>query len=453
VKEVEKEYQPTISREEIKANFKDIAPEFTSTEAFVESSRCLYCYDAPCIKACPTGIDIPRFINQIASGDVLGSARTIFMENIVGGSCGRVCPTEVLCEGACVYNAINKKPIEIGRLQRFATDRAISDDIHFFTPQKSSGKKVAIIGAGPAGLSCAHELTRLGHACVVYEASAQAGGLNTTGVAGYKVNTAFSLREANYISKIGFEIKYSSPVGEKLTVNDLMKSYDAVFMAVGLGDTAELGIEGEDLAGCLEAMEFIRPTREADLKGCRIGRNVLVIGGGNTAIDVATAAVRLGCDSTTIVYRRNAELMPAFHYEFELAKKEGVQFRWLTAPQRVVGKDGKVIGLECINLRLVDAKSGKGKLEAVAGSEHVIPCDMVVKALGQTPTKTAFHGLQALEMKDGLVVVQKESGATSLKGLFAGGDCINGGGEVVDAVQHGKIGARGIHQYLGCAKH
>lgn len=442
-----KDFEPQIPVEAISRNFADIAPAFTGNEAHVEASRCLYCYDAPCIKACPTEINIPRFIQQIGTNDVLGAARTIFMENIIGGSCGRVCPTEVLCEGACVYNGLNKKPIEIGRLQRFATDAAIEKGVRFFEKGAESGRKVAIVGAGPAGLSCAHELTKLGHDCVVFEASAQPGGLNTHGVAGYKITTDFALREAEYVSKIGFELRLNTPVGASPSVEELIKEYDAVFLAVGLGETARLGIEGEDLEGCLEAMNFIGPTRRPGYEGSRIGKNVLVIGGGNTAIDVATAAVRLGAPTVTIVYRRTPELMPAFKYEFELAKRDGVQFRWLTAPLRVLGENGRVSGLECARLR-VGGGDGRGRLETVAGSEHVIPCDMIVKALGQTPLADSLSKIPGLSLEDGIVEVSKDGMSTSLPGLFAGGDCTNGGGEVVDAVQHGKLAAQGIDSYL-----
>lgn len=441
-------YKPKLSSAELEANFADIAPAFDGREAHLESSRCLFCFDAPCIKACPTHINIPQFIRQIGTGDTIGAAKTIFTENILGSSCGRVCPTEVLCEGACVYNNLNEKPIEIGRLQRFATDAAIEAGKPLFHKEKDSGKRVALIGAGPASLSCAHELTLRGHRCVVFEAGAAPGGLNTTGIAGYKLDTPASLKEVSFIQKIGIDIRLNSPVGEKTKVEDLLREYDAVFLGVGLGETASLGIEGEDTEGCLEALEFIAPTRASGYVGAKIGEEVLVIGGGNTAIDAATAAVRLGAPSVTIVYRRTKEAMPAFEYEYKLAQLDGVKFRWLTAPLRVKQEKGRVVGLECTRLKASSDKGGRGRLETVPGSEHVIPCDMIIKALGQNPLAKNLEKISGLKLTDGIVQVDTATGATSVAGLFAGGDCITGGGEVVDAVQHGKIAARGLHAYL-----
>lgn len=442
-------YEPKLSSAELLNNFSDIAPNFSALEAVVESSRCLYCYDAPCMRACPTHINVPQFIQEIADQNLSGAAKTIFTQNILGASCGRVCPTEVLCEGACVLNAMNKKPIEIGRLQRHASQFAIEKDIHFWKAGSPSGKKIAIVGAGPAGLSCAYELTKLGHSCMVYEAQERAGGLNTYGIAAYKLDTKAALAEVEYIKKIGIEIALNTAVGEKPSFQELLKTYDAVFLGVGLGSTSKLNIPGEELQGVMESLDFIRPTREINFKGSKIGERVLVIGAGNTAIDVATAAVRLGAKSVQIVYRRTDKEMPAFKYEYELAKKDGVGFCWLTVPEKVVGENGRVTGLQCSKMKLTPVSNGKGKLEKVAGSEHVIPCDMVVKALGQDPLTEMLKKISGLEFTDGNIKVEASSGATSVKKLFAGGDALNGGSEVVDAVEQGKIAARGINQFLG----
>ena len=437
--------QPTrLSPAALQENFADIAPALTDNEAAIEASRCLFCYDAPCISACPTHIDVPKFIRQIMERDIKGSARTILSANIFGGACARACPTEVLCEGACVLNGLNEKPIQIGRLQRYATDYAMHNDIQLFKKAPAIGKKVAIIGAGPAGLSCAHELAKHGVEGIVFEARSIIGGLNTYGIAGYKMTTEFALAEVEYIRKIGIDIRTNTPVGKDLPVTKLLAEYDAVFLGVGLGSTADLGIEGEDLEGCLEAMEFIIPTRLKKLEECVIGDHVLVIGAGNTAIDVATAAVRLGASSVTIVYRRSEKEMPAFKYEYNLAKSDNVKFLWHTVPRRIVGTNGKVSGLECHQVKA----AGDNKLAPIPGSERVISCDMVVKALGQDALYDLYKSIPGLQVENKKVVVDPQTGATSVKGLFAGGDCINGGGEVVDAVEHGKVAARGMLRYL-----
>ncbi len=438
--------QPTrLSAEQLAQNFADLAPRYTPNEALLEAARCLFCYDAPCTRACPTAIDVPKFIRQILERNVAGAGRTILSANIFGGTCARACPTEVLCEGACVLHGLNEKPIQIGRLQRYATDHVLERNLQFFTAGKPLDKKVAVIGAGPAGLSCAHELTKLGVAAVVYEAREFAGGLNTSGIAAYKVNTEFARAEVEYVRQIGIPIRFNTPVGKDLPVSRLLQEYDAVFLGTGLGKTASLGIAGEELTGAFEALDFIMPTRLGALAECVVGEKVVVIGAGNTAIDVATAARRLGAEQVTIVYRRGAAEMPAFAYEYELAKSDGVQFLWHTLPKRVVGAHGQVAGLECVKVQ----PGAKGQpLQEIPDSLHTIACDMVVAALGQDPLYELYQTIPGLKVEGKRVVIDPATGATSVPGLFAGGDCVNGGSEVVDAVEMGKIAARGILQYL-----
>ena len=435
-----------LTCEQLAANFADTPPPFRLDEALAEASRCLYCFDAPCTRACPTRIDVPKFIRQIAHRDEIGAARTILDANVFGGSCARACPTQVLCEGACVDGALMEAPIAIGRLQRFACDAATDRGARFFEPGPPTGRRVAIVGSGPAGLSCGHELRRLGHEVVVFEARDVPGGLDSLGIAAYKVSAEFALGEIAGICAIGIDLRLGHPVSGDEVVR-LLAEYDAVFLGVGLGRTARLGIEGEGLPGVWEALDFILQTHTKPFEACEVGDHVLVIGAGNTAIDVATAARKLGAGSVTIAYRRSEAALPAFAHEYERAKANGVRFEWHVQPLRIVAVDGRAAGVEFAR---VEGGSGSRRFEVkpVPGSEFVIEADMVVEALGQEPLLDLLDAMPGLTHDRGRVAVDPATGATTVPKLFAGGDCLRNGGEVVDAVADGKRAARGIHALL-----
>jgi len=435
-----------LSAEQLAHNFADLHPVLTRGEALTEAARCAFCWDAPCTRACPTGIDVPGFIRQILHDDVRGAAETIFSENILGGSCARACPTEVLCEGFCVDHALQAGPVEIARLQRYATDYASERDLWFSEPGSDTGYKVAIVGAGPAGLACAHQLRVLGHAATIFEARDVPGGLNTMGLANYKVTREFALTEVEPVRAMGVRIELDSPIAAA-DLPGLMAEYDAVFLGVGLGTTYELGIPGEDLPAVSEALEFIFGMHSGHLTDCEVGTQVVVVGAGNTAVDVATSAVRLGAERVTMLYRRTANIMSAFAYEYELAKADGVVFEWLAQPVEFVARDGKLAAIRCQRMELL-GEDREAELRPVAGSEFEIPCDMAIKALGQSPLSRLLAGIDGMEFKQGRVVIAPESGATALPGLFAGGDCISKGAEIVNAVQEGKLAATGIDKYL-----
>jgi glutamate synthase (NADPH/NADH) small chain len=437
-----------LTPERLAASFADVPPPLGPDEALAEAARCLFCFDAPCTRACPTHIDVPKFIRQVLHRDETGAARTILDANIFGGSCARACPTEVLCEGACVDQALVKAPVPIGRLQRYACDTALARGARFFSPGPPTGRKVAVIGSGPAGLSCAHELRRFGHEAVVFEARGVPGGLDTLGIAAYKITTEFALSEIAMIREIGIDLRLNHRVSAEDVVRHLGE-YDAVFLGIGLGRTAMLGIEGEHLPGVWEALDFIVQTHTRPFQECEVGRRVLVIGAGNTAVDVATAAKRLGAEAVTIAYRRGESAMPAFSYEYGLAKADGVRFEWHAQPLRVVGRDGKAAGVEFARTESAGSGTRRGEVRPVPGSEFIIEADMVVKALGQEPLLDLLDALPGLKHDRGRVAVDPATGATSVPKLFAGGDCLRNGGEVVDAVRDGKAAARGIHAALG----
>lgn len=445
-----KDLAPKLSPEQLENNFADINPPLTEAQALEEGSRCLFCHDAPCIKACPTEIDVPQFIRQILTGNARGSARTILAANILGHSCARVCPTSVLCEGACVLNAQGKKPVEIGKLQRYAVDPVIAGGTLLFKPGASNGYRVALIGGGPASLSCAAELRKRGYETVIFDANSQPGGLDTYGIAAYKMRAQDVEKEVAMVLALGVEIKSGTAVGKDISLPQLERDFDAIFIGIGLGATEDLHIPGEDLEGCRDALSFIEETKSKTLAEMQIARRIAVVGGGNTAIDVVTAARRLGAEEVYMVYRRGPEEMSAFDYEYELAKKDTVIFWWQAMPVWVIDDGhGRVAALECVRTERgpKDAR-GRSSFVPVPGSEFRLDVGMVVKALGQKRKTDFLQQIAGLELKNGCVAVDPATMRTANPKYFAGGDCVNGGGEVVDAVAHGKKAAAGIHQAL-----
>lgn len=419
-------------------------PPLTDHEALVEANRCLYCYDAPCTHACPTHIDIPKFIKKIATGNVVGSARTILESNLMGATCARVCPVQELCEGACVLGA-EHKPIAIGRLQRYATDYVYERGIDVFKPGSPTGKKVAVIGAGPAGLTCAGELAKLGHSVTVFEKRELPNGLSTYGIIVLREPVEVAQAEADMVRRLGVEIKTQMELGRNLSWDEVKQGFDAVFLSVGLGAVPKLGIPGEEYI--LDGLQYIE-TSKMKPESLEVGHQVVVIGAGNTAVDCATIAKRLGAERVTMVYRRTEREMTAYDFEYSFVKNEGVEFRFLTQPVEVLVDNGQVVGLKCLRMTqgAPDA-SGRPAPEPVPGSEFVLPCDQVVKAIGQE--KPAVAKLLGLETDKGFIKVNRDY-ETSLPGVYAGGDCIRakGSASTVMAVQDGKLAAFAIHRNL-----
>lgn len=436
-----------LTAEEYAAHFSDIHPPFETREAaLIEANRCLYCYDAPCTKSCPTGIDVPKFIKQIASDNRKGSATTIFSANIMGGGCAKVCPVEKLCEGACVYNLMEEEAIPIARLQRYATEQAIRERWPLFERKPATGKKVAIIGAGPAGLSCAHALAREGVDVTIYEKESEGGGLMTYGIAAYKVTPDFCRQELEYILSIGgITILYNQALGKDVFLPALQQAYDAVYLAFGVGVTRQLHIPGEQLEGVVDAIDFIYAIRTNAFADVPVGDRVAVIGMGMTAIDAATQAKRLGAKEVTLVYRRTQHEMPCTEAELNIAKLDGCNILWLAAPKALLGTNGQVQQLVCEQMYL-PATSGERAMPMATGQTITLPVDMVIKATGQLPFEQLVRD-NALPDNNGRLITDA-AGITGAAGVFAGGDCVNGGKEVVDAVQAGKNGAQAILQYL-----
>lgn len=436
---------------DIGARFAEIHPPLDPQAALVEANRCLYCFDAPCTAACPTHIDVPRFIKKIATGNLRGSALTILDANILGASCSRVCPVQVLCEGACVMHRYNKQPIEIGRLQRHAMDSFYGNGAKLpWQPASERSAKVACIGAGPASLACAAELRKYGYAVTVFERRPLAGGLNTYGVAEYKLRAADSLREVELVKSLGVEFRFGVMVGADIALQDLEREYAAIFLAIGLGPTEPMNLPGEDLAGVVDALRFIADYKIAQT--IPVGKKVAVIGGGNTAIDAANAAKRLGATEVTMVYRRSEREMPAFLFEYEHSKLEGVQFSFQAQPVaiRPSPSDPRRVGaLECVRMELgAPDASGRRKPQPIPGSKLWIECDMVIPAVGQSRFLEFLGACRGIELRDGAVVVDARTGRTTNPRYYAAGDCVNGGREVVDAVAEGKRAGLGIVSWL-----
>jgi glutamate synthase (NADPH/NADH) small chain len=437
---------PKLPDAEYERNFADLNPPLTEASAAAEASRCLFCFDAPCIPACPTEIDIPGFIKKIVTGNLRGSARTILEANVLGHSCARVCPVEALCEGACVLNQEHQRPVTIGALQRVATDHVMERGIRVLKAGAPNGRRVALIGAGPASFGCAAELARMGYACRIYEKRSVPGGLNTHGIAAYKMRAADALREVELVRGLGVEIRAGVEVGRDVSVGELRGASDAVFLGIGLGRTEGLGIPGEDLPGVVDAIGFIDRVKNQAFRSVDVGRTVVVVGAGNTSVDAATQAKRLGAEHVFVVYRRGPEDVSAYRYEFELAKSDGVVYVFHALPLRFLGDSAGVTAVECV--RTEPEANGRQGVRGVPGSEFQIPCDMAIVAVGQGKAvawlERTFPGI-ALER--GRVHVDA-AGRTSLPGLYAGGDCVNGGREVVNAVAEGKAAARAIHADL-----
>lgn len=421
-----------LQEDEINDNFTDLHPPLARAEALIEADRCYFCFDAPCTTACPTGIDIPGFIQKIRSDNIRGSAHTILRENIMGGMCARVCPTEILCEEACVRNTHEDKPVEIGLLQRYATDPIFEQQVPLFERAESSGRKIAVVGGGPAGLSCAHRLATLGHDVVVLNRDSKLGGLNEYGIAAYKTVDDFAQTEVDYILSIGgIEVRNNCSLGDDFELAELRKDYDAVFIGIGLGSSNELGIDGEDKAGVLNAIDYIADLRQAaDKSTLPVGKNVVVIGGGMTAIDIAVQSKRLGADQVHMVYRRGPKQMGASAFEQALAQTSGVTIHHRAHPERICGGDHVTrveFGLESTTDKLV------------------LDADVVFKAIGQQLFSDILDGPA---MQNGRIVVDERQ-KTSVNNIWAGGDCVAGGDDLtVSAVQHGKIAAIDIDRYL-----
>jgi glutamate synthase (NADPH/NADH) small chain len=430
----------------LKGNFADLHPVLTPHEARVESERCYFCFDPPCQQACPTAIDIPLFIRQIAAGNRSGAAATIFDSNIMGGICARVCPTETLCEEACVREAAESKPVVIGRLQRYATDPTIGHGKSPYARGAPTGKRVAIVGAGPAGLACAHELGRAGVESTIFDPREKAGGLDEYGIAAYKTADDFAAREVDFILSIGgIEIRHGQALGRDVKLEDLRRDYDAVFLGMGLGATNKLGLPREtELENVIDAVDYIARLRQAeDLSTLPVGRRVVVIGGGMTAIDAAVQSKKLGAETVTMVYRRGPEQMKASAYEQELAQTSGVIIRYWARPVELEGRGDTLSG--------VVFESGNGEASAAPGAVFRLDADMLFLAIGQRGAPEALGGA-SIEVRDGRLVVDAER-RTTLEGVWAGGDCVYGGQDLtVSAVEDGKQAARSIAAALGVSR-
>jgi glutamate synthase (NADPH/NADH) small chain len=436
------EYKKPKSEAEFENNFKQKNPLMNDTEAYYEASRCLFCYDAPCIKACPTGIDIPLFIKQIHTDNITGASKTIFDSNWLGNACGVVCPTAVLCEGACVYNHQDVPPIKIGRLQNYATNKTIDAGKVIFKVGKPNGKKIAIIGAGPAGIACACEARTLGYEVDLFEAKEQPSGLTVYGIAPYKITNEEVLKEVAYLqNQLGFTIKYKTAINSKAALKSLEDKYDAIFIGVGLGKTRNLELEGEEKENVIGAVEFVEELRMKHHK-LAVPKKVVVLGGGNTAMDAASEAARMGAKKTVLAYRNSKEKMGAYSFEYDLAIRAGVDSLFNVTPIAIIG-NGKVEGVKFAKTEMVD-----GKLKTNMNNTFIVRCDMVIKATGQAKQGHLYGLIDDLEIDTKTRIMTNDEFQTSNPKYFAGGDAINGGAEVVNAAYDGKMAAQGIHNWL-----
>jgi glutamate synthase (NADPH/NADH) small chain len=443
-----------LSEEQIKNNFKEMHPPLSASQAYIEACRCYFCYDAPCTAACPTDIDIPEFIKRIQTGNLKGSAHKILEENIMGGMCARVCPTEILCEEACVRNSHESKPVAIGLLQRYATEEIIENKVPLFGRSPATDKKIAVIGAGPAGLSCAHRLATLGHQVTVFDKNEKAGGLNEYGIAYYKALNDIAQKEVDYILDIGgIEFKPKVQLGVDISLNELRDTYDAVFIGIGLPGVNQHKIVGEEAQGVIDAVNYIYALRQTKrMSELPVGDKVVVIGGGMTAIDIAVQSKKLGASEVTIAYRRDKANMKASEHEQHYAKINDVIFKYGCSPKKVLSKDGRVTGIEFD----ITAPDHDGNLSAT-GKTCRLEADVIFKAIGQTLPLDQFgdgignwvgNSADGLEIEHGRIVVDDDR-KTSLDNVWAGGDCVTGGEDLtVCAVQDGKLAALSIHDYL-----
>ena len=433
-----------LSKKEIEDNFSDLHAPLTPIEALIEADRCYFCYDAPCTKACPSDIDVPGFIQSIRSDNLTGAAEKILSENIFGGMCARDCPTEELCQQACVRNDHEDKPVEIGLLQRYATDSVLENGVKLFSRKKDTGKSIAVVGAGPAGISCAHRLSVLGHNITVYDSKDKLGGLNEYGIAAYKSTNDFAQQELDYILDIGgINIQTGMELGKQITLEGLQKQFDAVFLGCGLGTVNQLNLENENISGVIDAVEYIANLRQTSNKDeLMVGKNIVVIGGGMTAIDIAVQSKLLGAEQVTIAYRRDKNAMAASEYEQTLAKKHDVQIKYNLSPKQLISYESNVSAI------VFDVMSSQndGSINAT-GESLTLKADVVFKAIGQ---KLVTDGLtdNSLELEKGRIVVD-ENRKTSLTKVWAGGDCIlDGDNLTVSAVQDGKLAAISINETL-----